>query len=207
MIAANSTEDIVSIADSIRRNIYTSFVGDIYYDAQNRIMNPGIVIQYAYESHNALGPYTIANESLIYPMPTWAQRVQRTNYSAIEIVVFVFLVLSILNSIGWLIYVVYNRQKKEITANSPIFLVSMLVGSILVYISLFFWTPTHKTNVGCSLHVALLLFGFLLLFGSMVVKTWRVHLLFSQKSLKVFHISNTQVFIFLSILLVVDSMF
>lgn len=103
-----------------------------------------------------------------------------------------------------LIVVFIYRNEKEFVANSPIFLGSMLVGSILIYVSLFFWTPTHKTDAGCSLHVAFLLIGFLLLFGSMVVKTWRVHILFSQKTLKVFHISNSQVALFLGILLSVD---
>lgn len=201
MMAADNTDDVVIVADAIRRNVHTSFIGDISYDAQNRITYPGVIIQYTYETHNALAPYTISNESLIYPIPTWKERSPRTKYGALEIVVMIFAILSILNSIGWLVYVVYNRERKEIAANSPIFLISLLIGSILVYISIFFWTPTHKSSVGCNLQVAFLLFGFLLLFGSLVVKTWRVHLLFSQRTLKVFHISNMQVFLFLSVLL------
>lgn len=41
----------------------------------------------------------------------------------------------------------------------------------------------------------------------MLVKTWRVHLLFSRNTLEVFRVSNTQVGIFLSILLAVDCMY
>lgn len=38
----------------------------------------------------------------------------------------------------------------------------------------------------------------------MIVKAWRVHLIFAQKSLEVFKISNKKVATFLSILLSVD---
>lgn len=38
----------------------------------------------------------------------------------------------------------------------------------------------------------------------MIVKTWRVHLIFSQNSLEVFKISNKKVALFLSLLLSVD---
>lgn len=41
----------------------------------------------------------------------------------------------------------------------------------------------------------------------MVVKTWRVHMLFSNKTLEVFRISNTQVALFLAILMAVDGKF
>lgn len=203
MLAVDST-NVEVVSDAVRRNIFHSFVGDIFYDAQNRILNPGIVYQYTFEALNVLSPHTFSNGTLVYPMTPWDKRVLNTSYSGIEIAVIVFLVLAILNSLAWLVVVIIHRNEKEFVANSPLFLCSMLVGSILIYISIFFWTPTHKSDVGCSIHVAFLLFGFLLLFGSMVVKTWRVHLLFSQKTLKVFHISNSQVALFLGILLSVD---
>lgn len=96
-----------------------------------------------------------------------------------------------------------------------------MIGSILIYISLFLWMPNNVSKGTCITRVALLSFGFMFLFGyelsflnywcksyfykrSMVVKTWRVHLLFSQQTLKIFSIPNRKVALFLGILLSVD---
>ena len=56
----------------------------------------------------------------------------------------------------------------------------------------------------CFLLPWLFSLGFTLLFGSMLVKTWRIHLIFSKKTFEVFKISNRKVMFVLGIILLVD---
>lgn len=196
--------DPIEVSHAIRTHIYNCFYGEIYFDARNQILSPGVALQASYGVDHIIGPNTIATKQLVYPMPTWKERVEDFSHRGVEIAVIVVTCLVILNSIGWLIYLIIKRKKREIVASSPLFLAFMIIGSIIVYIGVLLWMPAHMTNAGCSAHVAFLMAGFMFLFGSMVVKSWRVHMLFSNKTLDVFKISNTQVALFLSALLSVD---
>lgn len=153
------------VSDYIRRNIYQSFIGEFSYDARNVLLYPSNSVQYVGRYLNILAPNTIVNGTLIYPMPTWDEREFKDEYSGIEIAVMVILSVFIINSIIWGIVIWIKRKEKVIVASSPIFLVCMLIGSVFIYVSLYFWTPNMKTTAGCSIHVAFLLFGFTLLFG------------------------------------------
>lgn len=204
MITANSTE-VRSVSDALRKYNYTSFLGVIDFNAQNVMMHPGVLSQnIANATTTVIAPLSISNHVLVYPMPEWKKRSIRSGFEKIEISVIVVVSILLVNSVAWFIYVIISRKKKEIAASSPIFLGSMLTGSILIYLSLIFWMPNHVTKAGCSLNVAFLSIGFVLLFGSMVVKSWRVHLLFTQKTLQVFKISNSQVALFLGLLLTIE---
>lgn len=164
-INASKSTDPQKVADYIRRNFHTSFIGEFSFDARNTVLYPSNSVQYVGKYANILAPQAILNGSLIYPMPTWKERVYEDKYSGIEIAVMVILAVCIINSIAWGIVIIIKRKEKNIVASSPIFLVCMLIGSVFIYVSLYFWTPNMKTSAGCSLHVAFLLFGFTLLFG------------------------------------------
>src|SRR5690606_34302512 len=129
------------IAHAIRTGVFNSFLGEITYSSQNSNLNPGIIFQNAYNVSNIIGPYTVSNSSLIYPMPKWDERYESRKIEPIEIAVIIFSSLFILNSLAWAIYVIIKRKEKVIYASSPVFLVSMIAGSILIYISILLWMP------------------------------------------------------------------
>lgn len=167
ILKAGSTNTI-DVAHNIRTGVYNCFFGEIFYDASNRILSPGVATQKAFDVEHIIGPYKIANRSLVYPMPTWTEREEDFSHRTVEIVVIVLLIIAIINSAVWLVYLLINRSKKEIVASSPLFLACMLIGSIIIYASVFFWMPAHMSDAGCSIHVAFLMAGFMLLFGYVI---------------------------------------
>jgi glycine betaine/proline transport system substrate-binding protein len=82
----------------------------------------------------------------------------------------------------YLIAVIKFRKSKVIIASSGVFLVSMCIGGMLMFGSVFAFVS--NTMLGCNLFIWMLPVGFALLFGSLFAKTGRIYLLFSNKSLQ-----------------------
>lgn len=200
------TKNTYDLNNALGRTQLNTMIGLISYSADNSILTPGVGYQRIYKgNYNLISPGSISNSSLIYPMPTWKERYTDRSVKALEIVVIIFTCIMILNSIGWIIYIYIHRKEKIIISSSHLFLISMLVGSILIYLSLLFWHPLSNTYTSfCYMFVWFLSIGFTVFFGSMVVKVWRIALLFGKQSLKIFSISNRKVALFLSILILID---
>lgn len=194
-----------NIIDSIRRSKYDSLIGQISYTSDNMHLITGIGYQIINNTvNNIILPHILSNSSIVYPAPTYEERVKTTKVKNIEIAVYVFIGLTVSNSIAWIIYIITNLKNEKLISSSPIFLIGMLVGSIVVSISLIMWSPTLTYKFTCYLLPWLLSIGFTLLFGSLLVKTWRVHVIFSDRSFEVYKISNRKVMFFLLLLLSVD---
>lgn len=194
-----------SIIDSIRRSKYDSLIGKISFASDNTHLISGIGYQIINnDTKNLLFPGVLSNATLVYPSPTYEERVKNSGIKEIEIAVYVFVSILIINSALWILYIFLNKDKTPIKSSSPIFLIGMLIGSIVIYSSLIPLSPSLVSTTSCILTPWLLSIGFILLFGSLLVKTWRVHLIFSKKTLEVFSIPNRQVLIFLSLLLLID---
>lgn len=96
--------------------------------------------------------------------------------------------------------VVHWRDVAVIRAASPVFLVGMLLGSILMYLSVFSGTLEARTPA-CHVRIWLLGLGFILLFGSLVLKTYRVARLLDSGNMAIYKISDFQLLLVLFILL------
>ncbi|MCK9544285.1 MAG: hypothetical protein M0R03_19880, partial [Novosphingobium sp.] len=108
IINANSLERY-KIIDSIKRSDYDSFIGKVSFTSDNRQLVSGIGYQQLSNgTKNILLPATLANDSIIYPAPTFDERIKSTKITAIEIAVYVFIGLIILNSIAWIVYIILN---------------------------------------------------------------------------------------------------
>lgn len=170
------------IIQYIRIETLNSFLAEIMFSSNNANLNEGIAIQLAKNKKNILSPAVVSNASIVYPMPTWEERIESKKYHPAEITMSVFLVLGMINSIAWAIFIIIFRKERKIAAASPLFLISMIIGmfilfiicisinlfkigSILIYISLFLWMPMHTNTSTCILFVPFLLIGFMLLFG------------------------------------------
>jgi len=164
---------------------------------------------------------------LIYPAPTLTERKPPTTHmSTVEIIIIVLTSISILHALAWLLYLFCNRKHRVFVASSPVFLGTMLVGSLFFYASIFAWLPNYHfvTDVSCSLRVWLLALGWVLCCGyaivqafgfiwaflankfdrSLIAKSGRVLLLYSRQRLKRLVIRDSHVALFLAILLSVD---
>lgn len=125
--------DTPTLAHAIRTSTFNSFVGEFTFTAEGDNMYPGISLQGTYTHSNIIGPYSIVNATVIYPIPTWDERYEHNTLSGIEIAVIVILCIAILNSVGWIVYTVINRNEKKIIASSPLFLGCMLSGMSRLY--------------------------------------------------------------------------
>lgn len=146
-IEASNSFDENDLAHAIRTEVYHSFLGEIKFSSNNGNINDGIAVQIANDRDNIFSPAIYSNATLIYPMPTWEERVESNKYHATEIVMMVILPLVIINSIGWIIYIYIKRYEKKIIASSPIFLLSMLIGKSFKYIYIYLIFFENLTNL------------------------------------------------------------
>ncbi|KYR02865.1 G-protein-coupled receptor family 3 [Tieghemostelium lacteum] len=101
--------------------------------------------------------------------------------------VLIFLSL-ILELIIWL-----NKNRSVIRSASPVFCELIVLGGIIVYIGIILWT-IPPTNALCNARYWLVSIGFTILIGSLVVKNFRIWLIFDNPELKTIKITNYQLF-------------
>jgi len=145
-------------------------------------------------------PLSSVTKQLTYPMPTFAERVENLSYMSATIdIVFVSIAAGgIAFSVVLAGFVFKFRQRKILVASSPLFLQLILAGTILMYLSVFAWV-TESQTVACHMRFWLLGMGFVICFGALFAKTFRVMRIFGSKSLAVFRISNLYLLIGMSV--------
>lgn len=93
--------------------------------------------------------------------------------------------------LGTLALVIGYRSNVLIHASSPIFLCFILVGMVVALSSNYVWLG-DQTQASCIAQKFLLYLGFALAFGSLLVKNWRIYVLFNDSSMQIIKITNTQ---------------
>ncbi|XP_072029936.1 gamma-aminobutyric acid type B receptor subunit 2-like [Amphiura filiformis] len=138
----------------------------------------------------------------------------REEYNSISFVLFV--TLTTLATIGItlaVIFLVFNikyRDRRYIKMSSPKLNNLILVGGILTYL----YIILNGLDTGridnytyiwmCKVNAWVLAVGFTMAFGAMFSKTWRVHKIFTTKRIKKTIIKDSQLFIMVGILILVD---
>jgi hypothetical protein len=151
-------------------------------------------------------PLGAATANFIFPAPTFDERIFIPNYmgKVPELVLAAVTALFIMLSIILIGVVLIFREEKAIVAASPLFLIAILIGSILLYGSYYTWVLQAATAV-CYIRFWLIGMGFVTMFGALFAKTWRIMRIFTQSNVRVFRISNLQLFVVLAILLGVEA--
>ncbi|KYR02863.1 G-protein-coupled receptor family 3 [Tieghemostelium lacteum] len=98
-----------------------------------------------------------------------------------------------------------NKDKPIIRSASPIFCILIIMGGIIVYASIILWTVS-PTTATCNARYWLVSIGFTTLIGSMVVKNFRIWLIFDNPELKTIKITNYQLFPWVAGLLVINAL-
>jgi hypothetical protein len=203
-----------AVRDAIVRSETKTYLGTFTFSADHRQLNPGISYQLVDGKSVIIGPISILEKEIIYPLPTWAERESPTGVYPVEIVFLVITCACIVVSIGWTIYVFKAWNTKVITASSPIFLIIILAGSLFLYFSIVMWLPSWSNDVTCTLRGWMVAVGFVVMFGyallffqlcftngnslrtpcsSMIAKTWRIVRLTDNSTLKIYRVSNGHV--------------
>jgi branched-chain amino acid transport system substrate-binding protein len=125
-------------------------------------------------------------------------------------------VIVVLAMIGVIIY----RDTKSITSSSPVFLLLVLGGALLLSISPWFALPWNKSgkfysdleiafnNNICMAWIWFLGLGFVMFFAPLVVKTWRVHRIFNNRVLsRIIVIKNTELGLLVLVLVTIEVVF
>eukprot|EP01120_Amphizonella_sp_Union-15-10_P006778 TRINITY_DN2226_c0_g1_i1.p1 TRINITY_DN2226_c0_g1~~TRINITY_DN2226_c0_g1_i1.p1 ORF type:complete len:335 (+),score=30.26 TRINITY_DN2226_c0_g1_i1:315-1319(+) len=142
-------------------------------------------------------------------MPTWDERVFNPQFgnSKSDLVILVLAVICATFSCLCIFYLFYHWSHPIIRAASPHFMLIMLLSSFLLYASVFTWMENILNLPLCHARLWLLDLGFVLFFGTLLIKTWRIDVLFSTKTIEIFQISNVKLSIILSCLLAVHLVF
>jgi rhodanese-related sulfurtransferase len=201
--ADNSSAELIS---NLGITNLDSFMGAASFDVKRKSLIDSLIIQFLNNEHRVVGPALAAAEDLIYPMPTWEERQSGDRWGhGTEKAAVVLIVLAGLVLIGWTIFVFVNWNHKRIVAASPLFLLVINFGAALVLVSLFSWMPNLVSNAMCNVRPWLLPFGFTTMFGALIVKTHRIHSLYSTKSLKIIVVPNSHVALELLVILAIQA--
>jgi len=153
-----------------------------------------------------VAPLSSATLEGIYPMPSWAERTfVYEPYSAVsEQVIVAIAAFFILATIGLMILFAIWREKPQVLAASILFCEIILGGGVIAFASLFFW-GIWVTPWTCIVHPWLIVIGFDLLLGSLLIKNWRIQRIFkAASSLKKTSIPNTQLLRAIGLVMIVD---
>ncbi|XP_070567134.1 gamma-aminobutyric acid type B receptor subunit 2-like [Ptychodera flava] len=118
----------------------------------------------------------------------------------------VFSSLGSLLAVSFLVFNIVNRNKRHIKLSSPKLNNVILAGGIVVYLTtVLFGVNVTKENEGvCQARAWTLAVGFTLTFGAMFSKTWRVHIIFTNKTAQSKRILDRHLFGFVFVFLLVD---
>jgi gamma-aminobutyric acid type B receptor len=189
----NSSADLIQ---AMRLAQFQSFMGTVAMDVHDWQTIPTLIEQLMNSSNDAyvVGPPLAAAAQLTYPMPTWSERVFAPKFgSGVEIAGTVLMGIGTLISIGWIVFLIIHWRQPVIYAASPLFCVLILVGSLVVYGSVFTWMPNLVNSATCYARPFVLPIGFMLMFGALIAKTYRIHVLLNTRSMDIIVVSNLQV--------------
>lgn len=157
-------------------------------------------------SINVVGPSRVALQNLIFPVPTWDERIFNPRYVTAEYTIMGITAVAQALSVVCLILTVMFRKHRVIKASSPLFLIYILAGTMLSYSTNYTWTATQFNNASCVLTPLVLGLGFVITFGALFAKSWRIVTLFRQaEKLTVVTISNKKLTVILSVLVGVQA--
>ncbi len=91
--------------------------------------------------------------------------------------------------------VIYFRESRRVSRRSPIFLLLILLGSNIMWISVFLGYG-DPTPASCQTMPWLFCIGFGLAYGAMVFKNVRIWILFQNSSMEAFGISNRELLLY-----------
>lgn len=205
-----TADTVSSVFDAFSTILINSFYGKIGFNGygQDDAKSLGNTQRNRTDGVDLVSPLSAATASIIYPMPTWEERVFAPKYytgtSQIAILVTVLIAAAFSIVMGILTFIF--RDAKGIIASSPVFLYLMLFGSLFIYAGILTW-PLHTNSAMCMLHWWLLGLGFTMMFGSLLVKVWRIARIFNGKDLSLIRITNSELVIFMSVALGIEAVF
>lgn len=199
--------DSAAVADFVRRSYLQAFFGTYSYSSDNVLLTSGHIYQYVNSSRVIVGPQSLQEADVVAPMPRWDERVPHTGLWGVEIASILVLCIAVIFLVVCTLFLIAYRNHPNIRAGSPLFLGAMLLGCLLIYVGLFQAMPSRISTISCVIKPWFLAVGSTFLFGAIFAKTWRIFTLWSNKTVKVFHISDAMVAAVLALAVIPDIVF
>jgi gamma-aminobutyric acid type B receptor len=118
--------------------------------------------------------------------------------------VLINILVSMALSVALLICVLAYRRNPVISHSSSLFLCYILVGTLISYSSIFVDSPSNVSVATCTLNPLLLGIGFIMTFGSLFAKVWRIWSLYNNKSLTINNITDARLTIITAVLVAIE---
>lgn len=203
VLERTGTRDTETVRAAIGLFNEPSFIGQIGFSSwgQNNVKDVIVLQEDQNFNLQIVYPLGSATANLIYPAPTFDERVMSMKYMAqiSEQVLAGIAGFFILISLGLLVFVVVYFNHSVLRAATPLFLIAILFGSILLYGAYYTWLLEARTAL-CHIRFWMIGLGFVIMFGALFSKTWRIMRIFTMSDLKVFQITNLNLFIILSLI-------
>jgi len=198
-----------ALIDSFLRVKFDSYMGRISFDGAKRQQREYIMQQYQAEYQDGteiIAPVSAQTEAFIYPIPKWEERYQEEfGDDAAELVLIVFIILFMILSLGFIVALIPFWNHKAIKAASPPFILFILLGSLVLYASAFTFLPHLITDFGCNIRAWLMGLGWVMIYGSLFARTWRLKILFNINSFQRVKISDKRLWTIIGVLLVTEA--
>jgi len=199
--------DADKLQEAINAIDITGFCGEYEFDqfGQN-LGRSGLTVQLDENvEYQIIAPLFAVTDQFVYPAPKWDER--ETTYGwykyTSELVILCMVASVILITLGLIVWILIFHNHIVIRASQPLFVILALVGTIVMYCSIFFWT-LHTDDVHCTLVRWFLAIGFGLTYGAMFARIYRIGQIFLVKSLDVFKVTNMMIIPIVAIIVSIE---
>ncbi|KAJ3323442.1 hypothetical protein HDU76_013626 [Blyttiomyces sp. JEL0837] len=124
------------------------------------------------------------------PPPRQIPIVQFTAKTAMRYAFDAIVAICSLFTLVLLVYMMANSQYKIFKASSPRFLSVIIIGANISYVSIWLFSQYPMTDASCITYAWLKYMGFATVFGSLLLKTYRISVIFSNKKSKSVNVKN-----------------
>jgi len=132
-----------------------------------------VFFSFSIQELQIIAPIQTSSASLVFPFVPWdgilfcfgsyvlmcddiEREVDESPFSGLEVFILCLVCVLSLISVGGIIGILLLRKNDVILAASPVFLILISVGSVLLYVSTIFFLPSFISEIGCTLRVWLL---------------------------------------------------
>eukprot|EP01124_Arcella_intermedia_P034498 TRINITY_DN8565_c0_g2_i1.p1 TRINITY_DN8565_c0_g2~~TRINITY_DN8565_c0_g2_i1.p1 ORF type:complete len:791 (-),score=119.98 TRINITY_DN8565_c0_g2_i1:94-2430(-) len=167
------------IEETLLRSVFTTAQGsysfDIFHDQLHEDVFMQLQVINGVEETSIVGPFSIQQRELVYPMPKWSERIYSPHLKLEEyLFIALYILYVVLTSLSWSYLCINHKNDWEFKTGNPILVSGMIVSSWVLLASVLTW-PLNVTRLHlCYVRVWLLDVGFVLLIGFLSAKIFKV---------------------------------
>jgi hypothetical protein len=197
-----------SVRSAMAQLSFTTFLGKISFNAlgYNELLPFTATQRDENNDIQILAPLIASTDDIVYPMPTWSERAQQLvayqNAAEKTIVSLAGILMAGCLALGTFV-IYHSRSHRVIIASSPLFLLMMLLGALIMYVGVILWS-LYNTDVVCNATAWCIGIGFIVLFGSLFGRTFRILQIITKSKFRPVKFTNTRLFFFVGILVGIE---